>query len=291
MKLDQLRTFLAVLEHGSFSRAAADVGLSQSTVSFHIAALESATGVRLVDRARGGARATPHGAIFKRYAQRITATADEALHRLLEADVTPSGHLQLAASTIVAEHLLPPVLARFRADYPNVSVTVDVSDSRHALEALRASTCDLALIGLAPSGRAFESTRFAHDDIVLVGPPGGRRALGSSAELAQLPLILREPGSGTRSAVADLLAAAHLDRPDILVVGSTEAARRSVMAGLGYSLISRRAVVDDIRARRLRVVSLPNTPKRRSFYVVELSGLTPTAAAKAMRALVLASGD
>jgi molybdate transport repressor ModE-like protein len=290
MKLDQLRILLAVLEHGSFSRAADDVGVSQSTISFHVAALEATTGARLIDRRRGAVCATPQGTLLQRYARRIVALADEAVRQMQEAEAKPSGHLVIAASTIVAEHLLPSLVRDLRRSCPGVRVTIEVSDSRGALERLRSQRCELALIGAAADARRFDSAPFAYDDIVLVGPPKRRRKL-DAATLAEVPLILRELGSGTRSAVADLLVEADLDRSDIVVVGSTEAARRAALAGLGYTFISQRAVRDDLRGRRMGIVAFPGTPMRRWFHIVRERAHTPSPAARALHELVLSSAS
>jgi len=287
MKLEQLRVFLSVVEHGSFSRAAEDLSVSQSTVSFHVAGLETATHAHLLDRGRGQVRVTSQGKLLERYARRIVALTAEAQLSLRQAEQVPTGHVEVGTSTIVAEHFMPPILRAFRKLCPNVSVRVGVSDSREALEGLISQRCELALIGAPAQDRRFESVPFAHDDIVLVGLPGGPRKLDCATELSDLPLILREPGSGTRTAVRDLLAEARLDRADIVVVGSTEAARRSVLAGLGYSFISRRAIDDDVRARRMRVVKTDGTPVCRWFHVVRLRTRTPSPAAQALRDLIV----
>ena len=280
MKLEQLRTFLAVLGHGSFSRAAEQLGVSQSTVSAHIASLEDATKARLIDRGRGEAHATPHGSLLERYARRIVAMLEEAVRRMHEAEAAPSGPLVITASTMVAEHFMPAILRDYRELYPGVRVTLRVFDSQVALEELRSQRCDLALIGAPARDRRFESARFAFDDVILVGPIGGARKLRSSSDLADVPLILREPSSGTRTAVADLLVGADIDRPDVLQVGSTQAARRCVMFDLGYSFVSKHAVIDDVRARRMRIVKLPGTPVRRWFHAVRRRSRTPTHAAR-----------
>src|SRR5438128_1730390 len=103
MEIDQLCTFLAVLEHGNFSRAAESLRLGQSTVSFHIKALESAVGARLIDRGGRGVRPTAAGRLLRRYATRLVALRDEALARLRTEEKGESGHLVIAASTIPAE--------------------------------------------------------------------------------------------------------------------------------------------------------------------------------------------
>jgi DNA-binding transcriptional LysR family regulator len=189
--LDQIRAFLAVLEHGSFSRAGESIGVGQSTVSFHVKALETALGAVLVDRKSGAARATAAGKILRRYARRITALCDEAAADLRQEALGESGSLTIAASSIPGGYLLPPVLVAFRRTHPGVALAVEVSDSRRALHALLAQECDLALIGAPVRDRKVVCSAFAEDEIVLVAPGRERRG-----KVPRLPLILREEGHG-----------------------------------------------------------------------------------------------
>lgn len=292
MEIDQLRTFLAILEHGSFSRAAQALKLGQSTVSFHLKALEQVIGTKVLDRLGGRVRATATGTLLKRYAHRIVSLREEALAGLRAQERGESGHVTVAASTIPAEHLLPPVLAQFRKRHPGVTVTVDVLDSRKATAALLAEGCDLALVGSRVRDKRVACTPFAEDEVVLVGcspnpfAPSGHL---TPLDLAQLPLIVREEGSGTRGTVAALLArrtALHDGRPTTIQVGSTEMARRCVLQGLGLTFISRRAVEEDLCAQRISLVVFPGTPVRRRFHIARLRSVTlPTAARALIRLL------
>lgn len=294
MELDQLRTFLAVLEHGGFSRAAQALHIGQSTVSFHVKALETSVGARLLDRRGGGVRATPAGKVLRRYAQRIVALREEALGRVRAEETGASGRVVIAASTIPAEYLLPQVIARFRGAHDGVEVVVEVSDSRRAAAALLAEECDLAVVGSRVQDRRVECTAFAEDEIVLVGPTHGRWAArgGLDAEtLASVPLVTREEGSGTREAVAGLLArrarAGGAPRAAPVIVGSTEAAKRCVLRGLGVTFVSRRAVEDEVAAGTLQVLRYPGTPVTRRFFVAQLRGHTLPAAVRAFREALL----
>jgi len=267
-----------VLEHGSFTRAGRALGIGQSTVSFHVRALEEAAGVRLLDRGGGQVRATAAGKKLVGYARRITALGDEARARLRAEGQGEAGEVTLAASTIPAEYLLPAVLARFRRAHPGVGLRVDVSDSRRAVAALLAHDVDIALVGSRPRDRRLVVTAFAHDEIVAVA--AGR------PDLASAPLIVREEGSGTQAAVAGILARRAPDGPPLLTVGSSEAAKRCALAGLGVTFISRLAVGDELAAGTLSVVEVPGTPLRRSLWAARLRAATPSAAARALWGLL-----
>jgi DNA-binding transcriptional LysR family regulator len=292
MDVGQLRTFLTVLEHGSFSRAAEALRLGQSTVSFHIKALETAAGVTLLDRRGGGVRPTPTGRVLRRYAQRIVSLRDEALARLSAEESGQTGRLVIAASTIPGEVLLPAFLARFLEDHPRVAVTVEVSDSRRALARLLAHECDLALVGARSRDRRVVYTAFAADEVILVGraddPATPRRC--SARDLHRLRLIVREEGSGTREAASAFLARHPPENGDPLPrleVGSTEAAKRCVLQGVGLALLSRHAVVEELAAGRLVAVPAPGLPVRRQFHVARLRAATLSTAARELLTLLL----
>jgi DNA-binding transcriptional LysR family regulator len=295
MEFDQLRTLLAVLEHSSFTRAAEALGLSQSTVSFHVKGLEAAVGSRLLDRSRDGVRATPQGEVLRGYAERLLALRGEALEQLRAESHGQRGRVVVAASTIPGEYLLPSFLARLRLSHPGVSVRVEVSESSRALASLMARECDLALVGRRPPDRSLVAQPFAEDEVVLVGPsPNPFVAPGQVLEVESLrhvPLVLRGEGSGTRAAVAELLTRASIEPESAAraVVGSTEAAKRCVLAGMGLSFLSRHAVADELAAGRLELVPLPGTPVRRRFWVVSLRDRSPSSAAAALLGLLLAA--
>lgn len=297
MDFDQLRTLLAVLQHGSFTRAAEALGLSQSTVSFQIKALESAVGGRLLDRGRDGVRATPRGEILRGYAERLWSMRHEALAQLRAESEGERGRVVVAASTIPGEVLLPRYLGRFRESHPGVSVRVEVSESSRALAALAADECDLALVGRRPSDRGLVAHPFADDEVVLVGPsPNPFVPAGTELEvrgLAEVPLVLRSEGSGTRAAVADLLARASLPLASSasVIVGSTEAAKRCVLAGVGLSFVSRVAVAEELAAGRMEVVPLMGTPVARRFWVVHRRDRSASSATAALVELLRSELD
>jgi LysR family transcriptional regulator, low CO2-responsive transcriptional regulator len=282
MEFDQLRTFLVVLEHGSFTRAAEVLGLSQSTVSAHVKALEGAVGARLLDRNRERVQPTAKGRMLRRYAGQLVSLREEALGRLTDADEAQAGHVAVAASTIPGEYLLPGALAELRRTHPRLSVTVSVSDSRGAVRSLLARECDLALVGSQTADGRLVYTAFAEDEIVVVAPspnPWG----AAKGSLEGVPLVVRGEGSGTRAAAAEVMAAARgSSSTGMIEVGSTEAAKRCVLAGLGVAFVSRVAVAGELARGELVTCAIPGTPIRRTFFVVALRSTTLSGAAAAL---------
>lgn len=291
MEFDQLRTLLAVIEHDGFTRAAEALGLSQSTVSFQIKGLEAAVGAKLLDRGPSGVVPTAAGRVLRRYAERMLALRAEAEDALGAEAEGARGHVAVAASTIPGEYLLPPVLATLRGSHPGVSVTIDVSDSGAAIAALVLGRCDLALVGTPPSDRRFLTRPFATDEVILVGAPGTDGVDATDPEvLRRAALVLRKESSGTRAAVADLLARFAPSGARI-VVGSTEAAKRCAAVGLGLAFVSRHAVRDELAAGRLREVALAGLPVARRFWLATLRRTTLSAAASALADLLAGDHD
>jgi DNA-binding transcriptional LysR family regulator len=298
MEFDQLRTFLAVVEHGSFGRAADALHVAQSTASFHIKALETHLGSRLLDRGAGPVRMTSSGRALKSYAARIMSLRAEAEARIGAVTDGEAGELTIAASTVPGEYLLPGALADFCAANPAVGITVRISDSRRATSAVLTGEADLAIVGSQPTDRRLECRAVADDEVVLVGPSPNPYVAGDSIEidaLSRLPLILREEGSGTRDAVADLVARSNSPDgergPPRIRVGSTESARRCVLEGLGLAFLSRRAIAEDLAAGRVRVVQIDGLPIRRTFYGVWRSSATvATAAGKLLDVIAAQNG-
>lgn len=285
MEFDQLKTLLAVLEHRGFTRAAEALGLSQSTVSFHIKSLETSLGTRLLDRGRDGVRPTVHGSTLARYATRMLDLRLQATARLGALDTGVVGRVDVAASTIPGEYLLPNVLAKLRRTHPGVSVSVHVSDTSRAVSSLRESTVDLAIIGSPSGDRKLQEVAIDEDSVVLVGPTPPPTGFDS---LIGVALVLRREGSGTRAAVADVVARA-LDGGEpgpVVEVGSTEAAKRCALAGLGLAFVSRRAVESELATGLLHVHPLPGLPAARTFLLATARGVTLSPGAAALRELL-----
>lgn len=274
----ELETFVAVVEHESFVAAAEALELAPSTVTFHVKALETRLGSRLLDRGGRRVRPTASGRRLLGHARALLAGHDAAIQAVTNAERGDAGEVRVAASSIPADYVLPPVLAAFAAKHPASQVLVSVTDSDGALEALLAERCDLAVVGKRTTNPRLAFAKVADDDIVLVSRADRTEAL-------PLPVIGREAGSGTWSAVVSRLPA--VARTPGLVVGSTEAARRCVLAGLGSTFLSRVAVEEDLASSRLRLVALDGTPIRRALWLARRRGATPSVVAKAFAKALL----
>lgn len=260
MDLHQLKAFLAVLEHRSFSQAAHALRLSQSTVSFHVKVLESSLGKALFRRQRDKVVPTEYGKRLRQKALRMVSLEKEIIDEFAERDAHPMGHVRLAASTVAAEYLLPPFLAVFQRMFPQVSLSVEVLSSRAAIERVLQQTCDFAVVGQRPGDRRIVSQIFAEDEIVLIDS-GDKIRHGSNDN--RRVLIQRLEGSGTQQAAVRLVRQLRDRTIAALYVGSSEALKNCVAEGMGLGFVSKHAITQELKNGSLRIVACEGTPLRR----------------------------
>ncbi len=282
MTRKQIDVFLAVADHRSFSKGSEAVLLAQSTASQHIRALEEELGVRLFDRSAQQVSLTEVGRLFYEQARRVAAQFDEAIRAVRRFQGLEQATLRVGASTIPAAFLIPDMLGRFGSRWPGICLDLHQGSTREALGMLSEDRVELAVVGGKPD-REFACEEVAVDRIVLVTAPQESRQKPLTLEdLTEIPLVQREAGSGTRLAAESALSRVGVDPRTLKVVahlGSSEAIRRAVLGGAGYSFISMLAVKSDIADGALHEVPLPGLTIRRSFYLTWKLGrsLSPAA--------------
>jgi DNA-binding transcriptional LysR family regulator len=276
MNTHQLKTFLAVVSEGSFSKAAKAVRVSQSTASLHVRELEDGLGVRLLERGKSGVLPTSSGRILVGYADRLIGLEKETIAQVRAHASAPAGRLAISASSEPGEYHLPCLLAAFKLSNPYVNLEVSVTSTEGALAELRAGDCEIAFIGARPAEADVVCTPFAEDEIVLVGTPDL-----PTPDKARFSYVARGEGSGTRQTVQSLLPAGA--QPAI-VAGSSESVRRCALAGVAVAFLSRAAISEDVKQGRLREIPWPGTPLRRDLFVARIEGMPLSAGARALLA-------
>ncbi|MCC6742133.1 MAG: LysR family transcriptional regulator [Planctomycetia bacterium] len=270
--LRQIEVFCQVAEQRSFSKAANAVFLSQPTVSEHMAALERTVGNRLFDRVRGAVSLTRAGQVFYEHAKRMLAMQREAVRALDDLKGAVRGQLDLGGSTIPGTYVLPGLIRSFRDSHPDVKVTIRCGDSSEIIEMVVAGKVELGIVGSRVKRRGVRSEEIAKDELVVICPPGhpwAKRRQVEPAELAKEPFVTREQGSGTRETMERELAEAGVGPLQISVeVGSTEEVKESVKAGLGVSIVSRRAIGTELGAGALAAARLKGLDLSRSLNLV-----------------------
>lgn len=274
MDLRRLEIFAKVAELGSFSRAAEALFLTQPTVSEHVRALEEEVGAQLLDRLGRGAVPTRAGQLLLPYARRMLALAREAQQAVDQFQGRMSGELVVGGSTIPGEYVLPALIGPFKAKYPDISISLLIGSSRQVSDWVTEGRVEVGVVGARSGDRALEFRELMADELVVV-VPGEHPWVGRQAvtldEVRAEPLVVRERGSGSRAAVERALGEAGLDLSAFRVVGeigSTQAVKQAVRAGLGISLISKRAVEDECRAGLVYCLRVKDLRVARAFYLV-----------------------
>jgi len=200
--------------------------------------------------------------------------AREAQQALDQFQGRMSGELVIGGSTIPGEYVMPTLIGRFKGKYPDISVSLLIGDSRQVSEWVEEGRVEVALVGARPGSRALESRELMPDELVLVVPAGHPWATRKSVsvdELRREPMVMRERGSGSREAIEHVLEEAGLSLASFRLageMGSTQAIKQAVRAGVGIALISRRAVEDECRAGLVACVKVKDLRVARSFHLV-----------------------
>jgi len=274
MDLRTLEIFCKLAENKSFSQTAEELHLTQPTVSFQIRSLEKYYGTRLIERTTRGLSLTPQGKILNEYAKKILTLNRQAKENLTEINGLKCGELLLGASTIPGEYILPKRLKSFQKKFPQIKISLKISDTEKITEEVLEKKLDLGIVGSKIKHRDLIYDEFVEDEIVLIGPSEGKWKRLKNLTLEDLkkePLLIREKGSGTRKTMLDVLAKENIYPEDLNIVmelGSTEAIKSAVETGLGISFVSRWAVEEEIKLKKLKIHSIPNFTINRYFYVV-----------------------
>ncbi len=282
MDIHRLEVFCKVLELQSFTKAADAVCLTQPTVSEHIRALEETLGEKLVDRLGREVLPTPAGKILYRYAQDIIKLRNEAIQALDRYKGNLSGHLLIGAGTIPGTYILPELIGSFKAKHPSIRVTLKISGSASIVQKILDGSYEAGLLGVRWEDRRILLEEIFSDELLLtVFPehPWAKRESVEVAELANEPFILREKESGTRMVVGKALEAHGFEPSRINAVaemGSTEAIRQGIKAKIGVSILSSKAVEEDLQRGCLVGVPLSGVKLSRSFYLAQRKNREPS---------------
>ncbi len=278
MDLHQIEIFCTLVKLRSFSKTAEALYLTQPTVSGHIKNLETELGIKLLDRLGRRVIPTEEGEVLFRHGQQLLALRDQLQQELGEVSGKVTGLLKIGGSTIPGAYILPSLIGKFRMRHPSIAIQLIIADTAKVAEAVLNGDLSLGVIGARIADPRLESHAFSKDELVVLVPSGhpwARRKNIPVEALKGVPFILREEGSGTRRIMEDRLEKAGLllsDLASVAIMGSSDAVRQSVKAGLGVSILSIRAVQDDIEAGRLAAVRLRGIELERSFSIILLKG-------------------
>jgi len=270
LDLHKLNIFLTIARLRNFTRAAERLHMTQPTVSQQLAALEAALGAPLIERDTRRLKLTMAGDALVPYAEKLIALSAEAIEAVRIAAGLEESTLRLGVGPTLATYLLPDILNRFRRRYPDHRTKISVGNTGDLLALLVGDAIDLALVGSPASHSEVVTRPFRRDRLVVIVAPEDEWANRTEVEVSELltrVFLTREPGSALHATVERLFGAGALESDNVIVLGDTEAIKRSVEAGLGVGLVQGIAVEREVGAGSLRTLKLMGADDSRTYLV------------------------
>ncbi|MGE0080684.1 MAG: selenium metabolism-associated LysR family transcriptional regulator [Thiohalomonadaceae bacterium] len=269
----RLKVFYTVARYMSFTKAAEALHMTQPAVTFQVRQLEEFFNTRLFDRTHNRISLTDAGRRVYEYADRILALYSEMENAVRDITGEVRGVLQLGASTTIAEYMLPALLGAFKTRYPEVTIRLTVGNTDGIVSMVENNSIDLGVVEAPVHNKNLSVELCRMDQMVLIVPHGHPLAGETTVPLSRLlefPFISREEGSGTREVILEHLAASGFDPNDldiVLELGSPEAIKGAVEAGLGISMMSRATVVKELKLGSLVAVNIEPALERPFSFV------------------------
>ncbi|GGB87325.1 LysR substrate-binding domain-containing protein [Dyadobacter sediminis] len=274
----RLHVFHTVAKRLNFTKAAAELFITQPAVTKHIHELENQLNTKLFDRNGSRIKLTRAGEILMQHSEQIFE-----IYRNLEFEINSlsqrqSGKLRLGASTTAAQYILPPILAAFHKKFRNLEITLTIKNTEEIEQALQNKEIDLGVIEGYSKNAAIKYTEFLKDEIVLVAAiknPLVKGAVIKPEKLKQIPLLLREPGSGTLEVIAHALREIGISIADLnneMQLGGSESMKLYMLHSDSMAFLSVHAVLKELHHKECRIVDVEGLNIERYFYFTILHG-------------------
>ncbi|SFD89535.1 DNA-binding transcriptional regulator, LysR family [Lentibacillus persicus] len=273
MNIETFKTFCLVVEVGSVSQAAKLSFVSQPTVSKQIQQLESAYDALLFERKNGRLSLTANGEILYPYARSIVDAYNRSQASIQEKLEHANTTLTIGASYTIGEYLLPSLLGKFKKEHPEVKLSLSINNTPKILDELANDVLDLALVEGVIHDDDLLAENFADDELVLIHPPEHpwREREGIDIEeITHERMLWREAASGTRLMIEKFLNDNNvLDKMgNYMELGTTQAIKSAVEAGLGVSIVSRLTVAQELKQGMLKEVPIRHLTLKRDLWLV-----------------------
>jgi len=294
MNLHHLAIFHAIAQTGSISACAERMHISQPAISRQLKEFEQRIGVVLFERLPRGMRLTPAGEVLRDYAVRlfeIARTAEAAVHEMSE---VRQGHLSIGASNTVGTYILPTLLARFRRKHPAVGVSMFVGNTEQVSQGVHDLRFMLGFIEGPLHVQDLRVDRFSEDEILPVASadhPLSRRKRLTPTDLSGQPLLMREPGSGTRELIEGLLQRHSIRTGNVVEFGSHEAIKQAAAHGGGIAWLPRVCMPRELADGELVGLAVKALTIRRPLSVIRRRDGYTAPAAEAFLALLNIHGS
>ncbi len=270
--LHQLRVFEAAARHGSFTRAAEELFLTQPTISMQIKQLTKSVGIPLFEQVGKRLYLTEAGRELFATCQEVFNTLAQFEMKVADLKGLKQGQLRLAVIT-TAKYFIPRLLGSFCQLYPGIEISLQVTNHEGILERMTNNQDDLYIMSQIPEHLDINYEAFLENPLIVLAPVNHPLAEEKNIPISKLTneaFIMREPGSGTRRAVQKLFDEMNVEVKVKLELGSNEAIKQAIAGGLGISILSRHTLMphtDD-----LTILDVEHFPIKRNWYMVYPNG-------------------
>jgi DNA-binding transcriptional LysR family regulator len=287
--LNQLRIFDALARHMSVARTAEALHLTPPAISIQVKQLSETVGLPLLEHIGKQLYLTETGSLVAAAARDIFDRMERLDQDLAMLQGMKYGRVRLAIIT-TAEYFVPDLLGRFCSRHPDIEISLFVGNRDQLIERIKNNEDDLYILGTPPRSVPIVAEAFAENPLVVIAPPDHPLAKKKHIDPKKLrdePFILREPGSGTRLTTLDFFRKHHVTPHVHMELGSNEAIKQCVMAGLGISIMSVNNLKQELANRRVCQLDVKGLPLKRNWFFVYLKDKSLSLAAQAFREFML----
>jgi DNA-binding transcriptional LysR family regulator len=271
--MQQLEVLVNLIDENSFSRAGSRMGLTQPSISKHVKNLEIFIDAPIIDRKQNGISLTAEGRVLYDYARRILKLRDEARFKIESLSDSSQNHIFIGASSIPATYILPSIIGKYMKNNPACIIHINSGDSRDVIEMIHEGQAEIGFIGKPVTDRKFSAEPLWNDSLMLVLGKDHPLSVVDSfqvSDLNKIPFIGREEGSGTRSIIENVLnmASPGIKLDFICEMGSSEAVKEAVVAGLGAAIVSVHAVKRELASGVIKAIPIKGLNIVRPFFMI-----------------------
>jgi DNA-binding transcriptional LysR family regulator len=274
----RLKVFDTVAKRLNFTKAASELNITQPAVTKHIKEIERQLNTKLFDRNGTKIKLTISGQILLKYTQKLFMVYRELEFEINQLNQKHKGTLRIGASTTIAQYVLPPLLAEFHKQYKDINVVLTIQNTEVVEQLLDHKKIDLGLIEGLSKNKLFHYKPFIKDEIVLVArenhPLSKKNAL-KIEELLKVPLLMREPGSGTLETIAFALKPLGFNLSNFqteMQLGNTESIKSYLLHSDCMAFLSVHSILQELKNKTLTIIDVKNLTIERNFYFIQPQG-------------------
>ena len=267
----RLKVFDTVAKRLNFTKAANELNITQPAVTKHIKEIELNLNIKLFERNGTKIKLTKAGEILLKYTEEIFSVYQKMEFEIGQLQEKQKGILRLGASTTIAQYVLPPILAEFRKRFPEIQLSLVIQNSERIEELLGNHKIDVGLIEAQIKNRTFHYFPFMKDEIVLVSRQNHSISIKNSIkidDLNNIPLVFREPGSGTLETIDLALKSKNIKLNELNIeiqLGSTESIKSYVLHSDALAFLSIQSILQELKNQTLTIIDIKNLVIERNF--------------------------